>query len=135
MSLWTMPEELSCWFALLASCLDVRSQARFLTLLGGVVFARGRRTVTSWLRAAGIRQEYPPAYCLLWTVGRRAAGMATRLLLLVLRPRLARGQSRLLFALDDTPTKRYALAWKARAFTTTQRRGRLGASTSTATCG
>jgi hypothetical protein len=107
MSLWMMPADLSCWFALLATCLDVRSQARFLTLLGGVVFARGRRTVTSWLRAAGIREEFRPAYSLLWTVGRRAAGMATRLLLLVLRPRLACGQSRLLFALDDTPTKRY----------------------------
>ncbi len=106
MSLWTMPPELSCWFALLAGCLDVRSQARFVSLLVGVLFARGRRTVTSWLRAAGIREEFRPAYLLLGTVGRRSAGMATRLLLFVLRP-LARGQSRLLFGLDDTPTRRY----------------------------
>lgn len=106
MSLWTMPPELSCGFALLASCLDARSQARFLTLLVGILFARGRRTVTSWLRAAGIADEFRPAYSLLWTVGRRSARMATRLLLFVLRP-LARGQSRLLFGLDDTPTKRY----------------------------
>jgi hypothetical protein len=106
MSLWMMPAELSGWFALLAGCLDVRSQARLLALLGGVLFARGRRTVTSWLRAAGVAGEFRPAYGLLWTVGRRAAGMATRLLLFVLRP-LARGQSRLLFGLDDTPTRRY----------------------------
>ena len=106
MSLWTMPAELSGWFALLAGGLDVRSQARFLALLGGMVFARGRRTVTSWLRAAGIAEEFRPAYSLLWTVGRRAAELATRLLLGVLRP-LARGRPRLLFGLDDTPTKRY----------------------------
>ena len=106
MSLWTMPAELSCWFALLSGCLDVRSQSRFVALLGGVVFARGRRTVTSWLRAAGITEEFRPAYSLLWTVGRHTALMATQLLLGVLRP-LARGRSRLLFGLDDTPTKRY----------------------------
>ena len=106
MSLWTMPAELSRCFALLASCLDVRNQARFLALLGGMVFARGRRTVTSWLRAAGIRKEFRPAYGLLWTVGRRAARMATRLVLFILRP-LAQGRSRLLFGLDDTPTRRY----------------------------
>ena len=106
MSLWMMPAEVSCWFECLAGYLDVRNQARFVALLGGVVFARGRRTVTSWLRAAGIAEEFRPAYGLLWTVGRRACGMATRLLLFVLGPR-ARGQSRLLFGLDDTPTKRY----------------------------
>src|SRR5438445_13657524 len=105
MSLWLTPEELSGWFALLAGCLDARSQARLVSLLGGIVFARGRRTVTSWLRAAGIGQEFRPAYSLLGAVGRRAAWMATRLLLFVLRP-LARGQSRLLFGLDDTPTRR-----------------------------
>ena len=107
MSLWMMPAELSCWFALLAGCLDLRSQARFLGLLGGVVFARGRRTVTSWLRAAGVADDFRPAYALLWTVGRRSAWMATRLLLFVLLPRLGAGRSRLLFGLDDTPTKRY----------------------------
>jgi Transposase DDE domain len=107
MSLWMMPAELSCWFAVLASCLDVRNQARFLTLLGGVLFARGRRTVTSWLRAAGIADDFRPAYSLLWTVGRRTAWMAARLLLSVLLPRLGAGRSRLLFGLDDTPTGRY----------------------------
>jgi DDE superfamily endonuclease len=106
MSLWTMAPELSCWFTLLADCLDARSQARFVALLVGVLFARGRRTVTSWLRAAGIAEEFRPAYALLGTVGRRAEWMATRLLLGVLRP-LARGRSRLLFGLDDTPTRRY----------------------------
>jgi len=107
MSLWTMPPEVSAWFLVLAGCLDSRNQARFLALLGGAVFARGRRTVTSWLRAAGIADDFRPAYGLLWTVGRRAAQLAVVVLLRVALPRLAAGQSRLLFALDDTPTKRY----------------------------
>jgi hypothetical protein len=65
MSLWTMPPEVSAWFLALAGCLDVRSQPRLLALLGGAVFARGRRTVTSWLRAAGIADDFRPAYGLL----------------------------------------------------------------------
>src|SRR5271166_226930 len=107
MSLWMMPAELSCCFAHLAGCLDVRSQARFLALLGGALFARGRRTVTSWLRSAGITDEFRPAYALLWTVGRRTAWMAAVVLMRAVLPRLGAGQSRWLFALDDTPTKRY----------------------------
>jgi DDE family transposase len=107
MSLWTMTPEVSAWFGCLAGGLDVRSQARFVALLGGVAFGRGRRTVTSWLRAAGIADDFRPAYGLLGTVGRRAAWLAAALLVRVALPRLAAGQSRLLFALDDTPTPRY----------------------------
>jgi hypothetical protein len=107
MSLWTMPPEVSAWFVALAGCLDVRNQPRLLALLGGAVFARGRRTVTSWLRAAGITDDFRPAYGLLGTVGRRVAWLAAVVLLRVALPRLAAGQSRLLFALDDTPTRRY----------------------------
>ena len=106
MSLCMMPAELSCWLAHLAGCLDVRGQARLPTLLGGAVFARGRRTVTSWLRAAGVTDEFRPAYALLWTVGRRTGGWPPWRLC----GRCCHGwggQSRWLFAPDDTPTKRY----------------------------
>ena len=107
MSLWMMPAESSCRFAHLAGCLDVRSQARFLALLGGALFARGRRTVTSWLRAAGVTDEFRPAYALPWTVGRRTAWMAAVAPMRAVLPRLGAGQSRRPFAPDDTPTKRY----------------------------
>jgi hypothetical protein len=42
------------WFARLASVLDRRSAPRLALLFLGAVLARGRRTVTSWIRAAGL---------------------------------------------------------------------------------
>ena len=41
------------WFSRLASALDRRPAARLARLFLGAVLARGRRTVTSWIRAAG----------------------------------------------------------------------------------
>jgi hypothetical protein len=103
-----LPALLSAWLSQVAGALDRRSAPRLLRLLVGALFARGRRTVTSWLRAAGITDEFRPAYNALGAAGRRAEALAYRLLGCALRPlmRLAPG-GRLLFAIDDTPTARY----------------------------
>jgi DDE superfamily endonuclease len=103
-----LPAALSACFAQLVGGLDRRSAPRLFLLLIGCLFARGRRTVTSWFRAAGITDAFRPAYGALWAAGRRAAGLAARLLGGTLLP-LMRGLpgDRLLFALDDTPTPRY----------------------------
>ena len=50
------------WFSLLASVLDPRSGPRLAWLLVGAILARGRRTVTSWIRAAGLSAEFRPCY-------------------------------------------------------------------------
>src|SRR5271163_4791070 len=92
--------ELSAWLFALVSVLDKRSAPRLQLLLLGALFAKGRRTVTSWLRAAGITDEFRPAYNALGSAGRRERRIATRLLLFVLKPILRRlGGDRLLFAL------------------------------------
>lgn len=103
-----LPAALSAWLAQIADALDRRSAPRLLLLLCGALFAHGRRTVTSWFRAAGITREFRPAYCALWAAGRRAGPLAFRLLRCTLGPllRLAPGDH-LLFAIDDTPTARY----------------------------
>jgi hypothetical protein len=109
MPLSHLPTNLSAWIsALVVGVLDKRSAPRLAVLLIGVLFARGRRTVTSWFRACGITDEYRPAYNAVHAAGRRVSRIAVRLLWLVLEPimRLLPGQ-RLLFAIDDTPTKRY----------------------------
>src|SRR5436853_4440164 len=96
----------SChWFSRLATALDPRSGPRLAWLLVGAVLARGRRTVTSWVRAAGLRREYRPCYTTVAAAGRRADAIATRLAYEVVKPLVA-GSPRLTFALDDTPTKR-----------------------------
>jgi hypothetical protein len=103
-----LPALLSAWFAQIAGALDRRSAPRLRQLLCGALFARGRRTVTSWLRAAGITDAFRRAYGALWAAGRRAEALAYRLLRVTLRPLMAaQAGDRLLFALDDTPTARY----------------------------
>lgn len=103
-----LPARLSAWLATFVAPLDARSAPRLLRLLLGALFATGRRTVTSWFRAAGITTDFRPAYSALWAAGRHAADLAQRLLSHVVRPLLLRYPGdRLLFAIDDTPIARY----------------------------
>ena len=93
------------WFSSLAAALDLRSAPRLALLFVGVLLARGRRTITSWIRAAGLSHHYRPCYTTVAAAGRRADAVAARLVHAVVKPRLA-GLTRLVFALDDTPTPR-----------------------------
>ena len=52
-----LPVSLVVWIAALAGTLDARQQARFVALGTGLLFARGRRTVTSWLRDCGVGRD------------------------------------------------------------------------------
>jgi SRSO17 transposase len=99
-----LPPFLTTVFLDLARWLHKRSAARLPLLLVGILFARGRRTVTSWFRAAGITWDFRPAYTTVGAVGRETRHLAISTLLAV-RP-LLRGP-RLTVALDDTPTPRY----------------------------
>jgi len=99
-----LPPSLTSAFADLAHWLQKRSAARLPLLLVGILFATGRRTVTSWLRAAGITTDYRNGYTTVCAVGREASHMALSTLHAV-RPLL--DPKRLLLALDDTPTARY----------------------------
>src|SRR5207302_2397659 len=94
------------WFSRLASALDRRSAPRLALLFLGAVLARGRRTVTSWIRAAGLSGQYRPCYTTVAAAGKKADDIAARLALAVVKPLVAQAQ-RLTFALDDTPTERY----------------------------
>jgi hypothetical protein len=94
------------WFSILAAALDRRSAPRLALLLVGAVLARGRRTLTSWIRAAGLAADYRRCYATVAAAGRRAELIAARLVHAVVKPVLA-GAERLVFALDDTPTARH----------------------------
>jgi DDE superfamily endonuclease len=99
-----LPPFLASAFDELAHWLQKRSAVRLPLLLIGLLFARGRRTVTSWLRAAGIAEGYRPAYTTVCAVGRHTPAMAVTTLYTI-KPLL--GQGRLRVAIDDTPTPRY----------------------------
>jgi hypothetical protein len=72
----------------------------------GVVLSHGRRTLSRWIRVAGLSAQYRRCYATAAAVGHRTQRVATRLLLEVVKPLVA-GASRVVLALDDTPTRRY----------------------------
>ena len=94
------------WFSWLAAALDRRSAPRLPLLFFEAVLARGRRTVTSWIRAAKLSDKYQACYVADSAAGKRADRITRRLLTEVVQP-LLKGATRLTLALDDTPTKRY----------------------------
>jgi hypothetical protein len=102
---WKCPEQWSEWSEWLAAGLHARNRWRLPVLLVGILFAQGRRTVTSWLRAAGVSDDFQDYYYFLAPLGRKTKSVATQLFVLVLR-RLPLGD-RLLLVIDDSPTKRY----------------------------
>ena len=99
-----LPVVLASAFAALARWLQKRSAARLPRLMCGILFAKGRRTVTSWFRAAGIADDFRPAYTTVCAVGRDATRLAVSTLFGV-GPLLP--GPRLTVAIDDTPTPRY----------------------------
>jgi hypothetical protein len=99
-----LPTCLTSVFSRLAHCLDKRTAARLPLVLTGILFARGRRTVTSWFRAGGIGTDFRQAYVTVCAVGREINTMAVTTLDVV-EP-VVKGK-RLLAGIDDTPTQRY----------------------------
>ena len=94
------------WFSRLASPLDRRSAPRLVLLFLGAVLARGRRTVTSWIRAAKLSDQFRSCYTAVASAGKKADGIAARLTREAVKPLVAEAD-RLTLALDDTPTPRY----------------------------
>ena len=99
------PQDWQRWVEVLAAPLHGRNRWRLSVVLLGMVFARGRRTVTTWLRAVGIGDDFADYYYFLQPLGRKVKELAEGLLA-VLLVRLVPGE-RVLLAVDDTPTKRY----------------------------
>src|SRR5262249_19546687 len=105
MAAWHLPPELVLWVTQLTPLLHAGLADRLRPLLTGLLFARGRRTVASWLRGGGLGDDYRSYYYLLTSLGHKVKYVAAALLrraVTVIEP-----GERLLFALDDTPTKRY----------------------------
>jgi Transposase DDE domain. len=102
---WQCPEDWAEWSRWLAAGLHARNRWRLPVLLVGILFAHGRRTVTTWLRAAGVSPDFQDYFYFLATLGRKTEFVATQLLVLVLRTLSL--PDRILAVIDDTPTKRY----------------------------
>ena len=106
MACYHAPADWEDWSEWLGAGLHGRSRWRLSILLMGVLFATGRRVVTSWLRAAGIADDYRNYYFFLQGIGKRWYDLGWRVLTLVIE-RALHDQPRVLLAIDDSPTKRY----------------------------
>jgi hypothetical protein len=105
MAAWTLPKDVAFWIANLAGMLHEGNAWRLMPLVVGMLFARGRRTVSSWLRGGELGDDYRGYYYFLGSLGRKVKALAGRLLRVavdVIEP-----GEKMLFAIDDTPTKRY----------------------------
>ncbi len=105
MAEWRLPAELLVWVTQLAQPLHGRLAWRLLPLLFGMLFASGRRTVASWLRAAQLGRNFRRYYYFLGSLGRKTEGISSALLRLAVSV-IAPGPI-VLLGLDDSPTKRY----------------------------
>ena len=68
--------------------------------------AHGRRTLSCWIRAAGLSGQYRRCYTTAAAVGRCTQCVAMCLLVELIKPLVA-ATPRVVLALDDTPTKRH----------------------------
>jgi hypothetical protein len=105
MAEYSFPREWSEWVAWLMAGLHGQNRWRLPLVLCGMLFAQGRRTASSWWRAAGVGDDYRRFYYFLYAVGRKSKTLATQLFVLLLN-HLPSGP-RAVLALDDTPTRRY----------------------------
>jgi len=103
---WIFPDYWQVLGIALCSVLHQRSAWRLSIIIAGIVFANGRRTVTSWFRAAGITQRYKAFYYFIGSIGEKTEAITT-ILFEVMINLLYRKNDRVLMAIDDSPTTRY----------------------------
>jgi hypothetical protein len=104
-----LPGVLTRFFARLSVVVHVKTAGRLPAILLGALFAKGRRTVTSWFRAGKVTDEFRPGYHAICSLGQSiepqdgfCPSFACREEVLPLL-----GNDRLVCAIDDSPTSRY----------------------------
>lgn len=103
---WIFPDNWLVCVATVCSTLHQRSAWRLAVITAGIVFAKGRRTVTSWFRAAGITRRYKAFYYFIGSIGRKTEAVAAVLFEFMVRL-VYKNEHRVLMGIDDTPTPRY----------------------------
>src|SRR5665647_3426760 len=97
------------WIEAVENVLHKTIAWRFKWILWGMLFAVGRKTISSWIRAAEVQEEYQRYYYAVSAVGRQARKISEVTLEeigRVLEP-IAKERGYIEIVLDDSPTKRY----------------------------
>jgi hypothetical protein len=93
--------------AAMARVVDARFAFRLAIIVSGMLLADDRRTVSAWLVAAGVHDDWDRFYDALISLGQitdRLAGVVLRMIVKKFAPG---PNERLLLGIDDTPTMRY----------------------------
>jgi len=103
---WIFPDYWQVMVVALSSVPHQRSAWRLAAILAAMLFARGRKTITSWLRAAGINRRYKAFYYFIGSLANKTENIATELLKIMIH-RIYKNMDTVLVAIDDSPTPRY----------------------------
>ena len=103
---WIFPDYRQVIAIALSSVLHQRSAWRLSIILTAMLFAKGRKTITSWLRAAGINHRYKAFYYFIGSLGKKTENIATKLFEIMIH-RIYKNTNTVLVAIDDSPTPRY----------------------------
>jgi hypothetical protein len=90
----------------LSSVLHQRSAWRLTVIFTAILFAKGRKTITSWLRAAGINRCYKAYYYFIVSLSQKTENISPELFEIMLR-KIYKNTNTVLSAIDSSPTSRY----------------------------
>jgi hypothetical protein len=103
---WIFPDQWQMMVITLSCVTHQRSQWRLGIIFTAMLFAKGRKTITSWLRAAGINRCYKAYYYFVGSLAQKTENIATKLFEIMIQ-RVYKNTNAVLAAIDDSPTSRY----------------------------
>src|SRR4030042_6679974 len=103
---WIFPDFWQVTVTALSGVLHQRSQWRLTVILAAMLFAKGRKTITSWLRAAGINRCYKAYYYFIGSLGKKTENIATELFEFMVK-RIYKNTNTVLMAIDDSRSSEY----------------------------
>ena len=93
--------------AMMQRSLDTRTAFRFSILFAGMMLAKGRRTVSSWFRGAGVLDDWDKFYEALQSVGKYPTSLMQPLLKSIVAKIGSNPDQYLSVGVDDSPTSRF----------------------------
>jgi len=103
---WIFPNYWQIMVITLSCVLHQRSAWRLNIIFTAMLFAKGRKTITSWLRATGISRRYKAYYYFIGSLAQKTETIATELFKIMIN-RIYKNTNTILAAIDDSPTSRY----------------------------
>ena len=103
---WIFPDFWQVTAIALSCVLHQHSAWRLSVIFTAMLFAKGRKTITSWLRAAGIHRCYKAYYYFIGSLDKKTENIATELFKMMIQT-IYKKVNTVLMAIDDSPTPRY----------------------------